>query len=33
MLYNAMFNYKDLRLGIDTSPPKPVPVPEDDDDD
>jgi hypothetical protein len=32
MLYNAMFNYKDLRLGIDTSPPKPEPVPEDESD-
>ncbi len=26
MLYNAIFNYKDLRLGIDTSKPKPEPV-------
>jgi hypothetical protein len=26
MLYNAMFNYKDLRLGINTSPPKAEPV-------
>jgi hypothetical protein len=26
MLYNAMFNYKDLRLGIQTSPPKAEPV-------
>ena len=26
MLYNAMFNYKDLRLGIDTSPPQAEPV-------
>jgi hypothetical protein len=28
-----MFNYKDLRLGIDTSPPKPEPEPEDESDD
>jgi hypothetical protein len=27
-----MFNYKDLRLGIDTNPPKPEPVPEDESD-
>ena len=26
MLYNAMFNYKDLRLGIDTGTPKAEPV-------
>ena len=26
MLFNALFNYKDLRLGINTSPPKPEPV-------
>jgi hypothetical protein len=26
MLYNAMFNYKDLRLGIDTGKPKAEPV-------
>jgi hypothetical protein len=26
MLYNAIFNYKDLRLGIDTSAPKPEPI-------
>ena len=26
MLYNAMFNYEDLRLGIDTNAPKPEPV-------
>jgi zinc carboxypeptidase len=29
MLYNALFNYKALRLGIDTSPPKPEPVDDD----
>ncbi len=26
MLYNAMFNYKDLRLGIDRNAPKPEPI-------
>jgi hypothetical protein len=26
MLYNAIFNYKDLRLGIDTNAPKPEPI-------
>jgi hypothetical protein len=30
MLYNALFNYKDLRLGIDTNEPKPEPVEDED---
>jgi hypothetical protein len=29
MLYNALFNYEDLRLGIDTHEPKPEPVDDD----
>jgi hypothetical protein len=32
MLYNAIFNYKDLRLGIDTSKPKAEPVDDSDSD-
>ncbi len=32
MLYNAMFNYKDLRLGLPTSKPKPEPVDDSDSD-
>ena len=32
MLYNAMFNYKDLRLGVATSKPKPEPVDDSDSD-
>jgi hypothetical protein len=26
MLYNALFNYENLRLGVDTNAPKPEPV-------
>jgi hypothetical protein len=32
MLYNAMFNYKDLRLGISTTPPKAEPLDDSDGD-